>query len=145
MENLYKKKEMIIRIEKARFILGNELKNGFITRQDILKCINFDNNKRLRNERDYKQKVLNDIANSPFILCDQEYLDIGIKKLLPTILKERFDTEVEQLYEQLDLGYITEEELLETKEMLKFCYYRTSEEGKNILKRGKVKNMVRSK
>lgn len=138
-----KEKEMLLlKIEKARILLGSELETGFIHYNDIIKSFSKSDDYRLSGKYDYKLSVLKDIINSPFILCDQNCLDINLKKILPSILKVRYETEIEELYALYENGDISSDDLLEGKEYLKFCYYESSEEGKQILKTGKVKCVV---
>lgn len=144
MEKLTKKK-VLIRIEQARFILGSEIECGLITTNDIIRLFNKDDHYRLTKVKDYKDQQLRNIANAPFLLCDQDNLDLNIKKILPNILKVRFDTEVEELYYLYENGELSIDELLEKKEMLNFCYYGSSMDGKNILKNGKVKSVVNNR
>ena len=60
------------------------------------------------------------------------------------MLEARCQDEVEELEKQNELGFIDDSELKEELEMLKFVYYLSSEDGKEILKTGHVKN-VKSK
>ena len=143
MKELTKKQELLLlRIEKARIMLSGELERGLISTSDIIKLFSRDDNYRLSSNQDYKVSVLKNIINSPFLLCDQDCLDIDIKKLLPNILKVRYDSEIEELYNLYDNGDINNDELIEGKKMLKFCYYESSMDGKQIFKNGKVKNVV---
>lgn len=146
MKELTREQQMLLlRIEKARVMLAGELERGYITSVDIINSFSKDDNYRLNNNCDYRQKIIKHIINSPFILCDQDNLDIDLKKLLPNILKVRYDLEKEELYTLYENGDITEDELLDGKYMLKFCYYESSCEGKQILKKGKVKNVIDNK
>lgn len=146
MKELKRKQQLLLlRIEKARIMLSGELEREFITTRDIISSFSKDSNYRLSNNHEYKICVLKNIINSPFLLCDQDNLDIEIKKLLPNILKVRYDIELEELYVLYENGDISDNELLESKEMLKFCYYESSVEGKQILKTGKVKNVADNK
>lgn len=133
---------LLLRIEKARVMLAKELERGYITSVDIINSFSKDDNYRLSNDHVYRENVIKNIINSPFVLCDQDNLDINLKKLLPNILKVRYDLEKEELYTLYENGDITEDELLDGKEMLKFCYYESSCEGKQILKNGKVKSVI---
>lgn len=142
MKKLTKNQELLLlRIEKARVMLTGELERGFITSRDIISCFSKDSNYRLSNNYEYKINVLKNIINCPFLLCNQDNLDMDIKKILPNILKERYDSEMEELYTLHENGDITDDELLESKEMLKFCYYESSVEGKQIFKNGKLKKI----
>ena len=87
-------------------------------------------------------ELLQEIFNAPFLLCDQPMLSLSFKKLLPSILGARYAHEVEELKQMRQLGYITKDELKEQRDLLKYSYYYTSEEGSYILRRGHVKNVV---
>ena len=146
MKELTKEQELLLlRIEKARVILAGDLERGYITTRDIIRCISKDDNYRLSNNHDHRDNIIKNIINSPFILCDQDNLDIEIKKLLPNILKVRYDSEIEELYALYDNGDISDDELINGKEMLKFCYYESSTDGKQIFKNGKVKSVVNNR
>ena len=71
-------------------------------------------------------------------------MSLEVKRLLPIILGTRCQDEVEELEKQNELGFINDDELKEELEMLKFVYYLSSEDGREILKTGHVKN-VKSK
>lgn len=135
----------LLRIEKARVILDGDLGRGYITSKDIIRSFSKSDNYRLSNNHDHKENIIKNIINSPFLLCDLDNLDIEIKKLLPNILKVRYDLEIEELYTLYDNGDISNDELIELKEMLKFCYYESSMDGKQIFKNGKVKSVVNNK
>ncbi len=146
MKKLTKEQELLLlRIKKARIMLAGELERGYITSIDIINSFSKDDNYRLSNNHDHRQNVIKNIINSPFLLCDQDSLDFNIKKLLPNILKARYDSEIEELYALYDNGDITEDELLERKEMLKLCYYESSLDGQDISKNGKVKSVVNNR
>ena len=146
MKELTKEQQLLLlRIEKARVMLAGELERGYITSRDIISTFSKDDNYRLSNNHEYKINVLKNIINCPFLLCDQDNLDMDIKKLLPNILKVRYDSEIEELYALYENGDITDDELLEGKQGLKFCYYESSIEGKQIFKNGKVKSVVNNK
>ena len=146
MKELTRKEEVILlRIKKAKIILAGQLERGYITSRDIISLFSKDDNYRLSNNHEYKINVLKNIINSPFLLCDQDNLEMSMKKLLPNILKVRYDYEIEELYSLYENGNITNDELIEGKQMLKFCYYESSMDGKQIFKNGKVKNVVNNK
>lgn len=85
------------------------------------------------------------IFNSPFVLCNQKYLSLNVKQILPIFLNSRYYMELEELEHQKEEGYMSEEEYLEEKKLLEFCYYKSSIEGKQILKDGHVSNVLDSK
>lgn len=146
MKELTKEQHIILlKIEKARITLAGELQRGYITTRDIISTFLKDSEYRLSNNHEHKTNILKNIINSPFILCDQDNLEMDIKKLLPNILKTRYDLEMEELYSLYNNGDITDDELLDGKQMLKFCYYESSMDGKQIFKNGKVKSVVNNK
>ena len=106
------KKIKLLRIEKARLELAVNLKNKLITEEDILslghKNINYGINKS-KIKLGYKQAVLRSIFNCPFVLCDQDNLNLCIKKILPIFLKSRYKVEEEELKYQYNEGYISKE------------------------------------
>lgn len=140
--NKITKQKVLMRIEKARLILGSEIECGLITSKDIIKTFSTSDSYRLQKVKDYKEQQLRNIANSPFLLCDQNKLDLNIKKVLPNLLKVRYDSEVEELYYLYENGHISNDELFEQKEMLNLCYYHSSVDGKSILKTGHVKCVI---
>ena len=142
MKKLTKEQElMLLKIERGRAILACELEKGFIDSGDIARLFRHDISYGFKKARDYREKVLIHIFNNPYMLCDQDNLDIDIKKLLPQILKTRYDIELEELYALYEQCYISDDELLERKEMLKFCYYESSVDGEEIAKNGKVRKL----
>ena len=65
-----------------------------------------------------------------------------MKKLLPSILKCRYDIEHEELEYLLKIGEISKEEFESELDMLEYCYYKSSFDCKEILKNGHVKDVV---
>ena len=100
-----------------------------------------DKNYTLNKTKKYKEILLKQIISSPFVLCDQKRLSLEVKRLLPIILGTRCQDEIEELEKQNELGFINDDELKEELEMLKFVYYLSSEDGREILKTGHVKNV----
>lgn len=123
----------------ARLNLAEEIKRGVITEEDIIGLMSQDCSFGLEKQLKFKKKLLGEIFNSPFLLCDQPYLSEKIKKLLPTILRTRYEFEIEELYYLEGAGYISTDELIDKKAMLKFCYYETSIEASEIFHSGYVK------
>jgi len=135
------KKIKLLRIEKARLELNISLKNGLITEQDIilLEDKNLDYGvENIMAHSKYKQKLLRDIFNCPFLLCDQDILSLDLKKILPYFLDSRYKTEQEELKCQFEEGYISKEQYEKELDELEFVYYKSSNDGKNILKTGHV-------
>lgn len=142
MEDFELRQEMELkRIQKARQIINQSLECGLITTNDIFKLLKKDRNYAFYKAKNYKDLLLKQIIISPFVLCDQERLDIEVKKILPMMLQSRCQDEIEELEMMQELGYINEKEFKEEKEMLRFAYYLSSEEGMQILKNGHVKNV----
>lgn len=139
-----KNKEILERIDRARILLDQNLECGLITDEDIFGLLKKDKNYTLNKTKKYKEILLKQIISSPFVLCDQKRLSLEVKRLLPIILGTRCQDEVEELEKQNELGFINDDELKEELEMLKFVYYLSSEDGREILKTGHVKN-VKSK
>lgn len=136
-----KKKIILTRIEAGRYKLSKQLESGFITESDILSLLTVKSDFGLKQNtkgESYKLRVLRDIFNSPFLLCDQDYLSINIKQLLPVMLKCRYDMEIEQLRYMLDDGLINGEEYIEQEKLLKYSYYGSSTDGRSILRNGHV-------
>ena len=139
-----KNKEILERIDRARILLDQNLECGLITDEDIFGLLKKDKNYTLNKTKKYKEILLKQIISSPFVLCDQKRLSLEVKSLLPIILGTRCQDEIEELEKQNELGFINDDELKEELEMLKFVYYLSSEDGREILKTGHVKN-VKSK
>lgn len=143
-----KKKINLIRIEEARHTLNAYLQNGFITEEDILHLLKVKSDYGFKYKdkiQSYKSSVLRSIYNSPFILCDQNCLSLNLKQLLPIILKCRYETEIDELKYMLENGFIKKEEYIETEKLIKYNYYGSSNDGKNILKTGHVDNLLDNK
>ena len=129
------KKIKILRIEKARFELGRELETGFINDSDIMYMLSKDVNFGTHKKREFfRHKILKDIINCPYLLCDQEYLSPEIKKILPSILISRFNIEKDELDYQFENCYIDKETYNKELEELEYFYFKSTEEGKEIFK-----------
>ena len=68
-----------------------------------------------------------------------------MKKELPNFLINRYKAELEELKYFYEQGLISNEEYIADKEDLKFIYFKSSEEGKAILKEGKIKKYEKFK
>lgn len=135
----------LFRIKEAKRELAICLKNRFINMDDIKGVFKSSDDYGLSIEyMNYKIKILKQIFNCPFLLLDQD-LSINIKKLLPEFLKYRYDMEISELDNLLELGLISEDEYINEKEILKLYYYKTSDEGRVILKKGKIKSINKFK
>lgn len=129
------KKIKILRIEKARLELGRELQTGFIDDSDIMYMLSKDVNFGTHKKREFfRYKILKDIMNCPFLLCDQEYLSPKIKFMLPYILISRFNIEKDELDYQFENCYIDEETYNKELDELEYFYFKSTEEGKEIFK-----------
>lgn len=138
------KKSKLLKIETERTILSMHLENNFIEEGDLINLlkVNYDYGfPNLNQKNSYKLKILRNIFNCPFLLCDQKNLSIEMKKVLPIFLGCRYAMEKEELESQYKLGYLNKEELEKELDMLDFCYYKSSFDGKNILKEGHVKDV----
>ena len=138
------KKIKLLSIEKARIQLAIDMKNGLITEDDIIllghKNIEYIF-KYTNKPSNYKKSVIRNILSCPFLLCDQDILSLSIKKILPIFLDSRYKIEQDELKYQYKEGYITKEEYEKELDELEFIYYKSSNDGKNILKTGHVSNV----
>lgn len=134
------KKIKLLRIEKARIFLKQDLENGLITEEDVIGLFNKDVNYGINKKQIFnkKEKLLKDIFNCPFLLCDQDVLSQDLKKVLPVFLSVRYNIEKEMLDFYYKQGYLNEIEYNKELDELEFCYYKSSKDGKNILKTGCV-------
>ena len=129
------KKIKLLRIEKARLELGRELKTGFINDSDIIYMLSKDVNFGTHKKREFfRHKILKDIMNCPYLLCDQENLSPEIKRILPSILISRFNIEKDELDYQFENCYIDKETYNKELEELEYFYFKSTEEGKEIFK-----------
>ena len=143
MKDKFKERKIAaLRIDAARLRIGKELEGNLIGTDDLIGLLIQSNDFGLIPVVSIKEKVLQEIFNAPFLLCDQAVLDVEVKKLLPDILANRYRQEIEELKYYRSLGYMTREEANEQLEFIKFCYYYTSEEGQYILRRGHIKNNI---
>lgn len=142
METLtHNRKIKLSRINQERTNVGRSLNNGFITEEDIINIIQKDINygtKTSYSSTNPKIKMLKNIFNCPFLLCDQENLSLEMKNLLPCFLSTRYNTEKNMLDYYLKECYIDEEEYKNEIDELKFVYYESSNDGKSILETGHV-------
>lgn len=139
------KENLLKRIQLLRFKLNKEIENGLISEDDIISVIKgninyiFCKDKKVQS---YKQKVLKDIYNCPFLLCDQNNVSLKIKKLLPLFLNMRYLKEIEEIEYLLKSSYINNKEYEELIKVTKFTYFESSIDGKNILENGQVDNVI---
>lgn len=137
------KKLELLKIKKYRKILEMYLKEKIVDESDIIDLLRFNSSYVfLKDDCNSKRQMLKNIFNCPFLLCDQPSLSLNMKKILPFILKCRYDMEMEEIELQFELGYISKVELDYNVDMLKFCYYESSMDGKSILKEGHAKRVV---
>lgn len=133
------KKIKLLKLEKARLQLSVDLKNGLIKEEDIIKLGTKDANYGFKyGNINYKLSVLKSIFNCPSVLCDQDSLSIEFKKILPLFLDVRYKIEQDELKYQYEEGYISKEEYDIQLDELEFVYYKSSNDGKSILKTGHV-------
>lgn len=147
METLYKDEKIkLLQIKKAKIALGIDLENGLITENEILNLFNYDHNYSITNQKtfDYKKSILKQIYNCPFLLCDQEKLSFKVKTELISFLKNRYEMELNELDKLLELEYLSYDEYLYEKKMLKFCYYKSSEDGEKNLNKEYNKKLKKS-
>lgn len=124
----------LLKIEKARLNLYKDLEMGIITEEDIInvfrKNINFGfriNGHRLN----YREAILKDIFNCPFILCDLN-LSVYTRNIFIYFLNARYELEKEQLDYSYNNAFMSKEEYLKELELLHYNYYEASEEGKTF-------------
>lgn len=142
MEGIELRKEQNLqRIYNARDVINQALISGLITSNDIFKLLGCDKEYILSSPKSYKELLLKQIAINPFLLCDQDNLDLNVKKIIPVLLTLRSNSEIDELEMMQELDFISEQELKEEIQMVKFNYYLSSEDGRNILKKGHVKNV----
>lgn len=142
MDNLeLRQKQELTKITEARELLNYYLLTGLITQKDIYNILKKDCNYIFSKSLNFKDQIIKEIISSPFILCDQDRLDLNIKKILPMILKIRSGMEIDELEMMNELGMISDEELKTELQMIKYNYYLSSSEGCQILKNGHVKSV----
>lgn len=122
-----------------RFYLNNSIKDDDIIWLFSMKPLEF-----LRVLKKYgnnpRYRVLASIYFSPFVLYKQEYLSDKLKGLIPFIINTRFIIEMEELDFQFNNSSINEQEYKKIKDRLIYCYYKSTEEGKNIFLNKKTTN-----
>ena len=147
MNSIFRKKQLLLlKVQSVRLKLGQNIFDGNITVDDIVWLYQKNNNFGLEEVSTEKEKLLQEIFNCPFLLCDQDFLDPSIKEKLPEILRSRYSAEIQELKYFYNNGDITKEEYQEQRDLIKYSYYYTSEEGQYILRRGhNIKNAVEKK
>ena len=138
------RKIKLTRMEIDRLNIKKYLEDEFITVEDIISLINIDKNYGvlLNKKSDCKTTVLRHIYNCPFLLCDQECAGVEIKKILPSLLNNRYNMEINELNNLYDQGDMDQEEYYQQKSIINFCYFNSSKEGKEILKFGHIQNVA---
>lgn len=76
------------------------------------------------------------------MLCDQESVSEEIKQILPLFLNYRYNIEIKELDNLYNQGYINKKEYYKQKDLIKFYYFLSSKEGKEILKYGRIQNIT---
>lgn len=137
------KKHLLLRIERQRIYIGNYLFNKVITDKDIYELTNtsFSNMLDVNQSINTKTKMLKIIYSCPFLLCDQKYISNNIKIILPSFLEYRYNMEIDELENRYKQGCYSKEEYLEEKRKIYFVYYDSSDDGKNIIKKGVCKGI----
>lgn len=136
-----KKRNMGLKIQAARLRIGVELTRGTISNEDLISLLDENINFGLGKSLTREEKLLQEIYNCPFLLCDQPCLDLSVKEVLLTLLQKRYNVEVQELKDQRSHGHLTKEQVQEARDMLKYCYFYTSQDGEQILRRGSVKTL----
>ena len=85
------------------------------------------------------------IYNAPSILCDIDLFDNNMKQVIYSLLKYRYEQELNELNYDFKQVYIDENEYNEKLEMLNFVYFYSSKEGtkffeEEIQKQKQLKN-----
>lgn len=145
MANLNKEKHMtLLKIERAKAMLDCDIKNNLINEEEIYELFKNDSNFGVSNPKakDNKLTSLIQIYNCPFLLFDQN-LSLELKKELIIFAKKRYEMELNELDRLFSLDYISQEEYIYDKEMIKFCYYKSSKEGKSILNKSQCKKLIK--
>ena len=134
----------LIGIEIDRLNIKKYLEDEYITDEDILALSNIDKNYGvLSNQKsDCKTTILKHIYNCPFLLCDQESVSEEIKQILPLFLNYRYNIEIKELDNLYNQGYVNTKEYYKQKDLIKFYYFLSSKEGKEILKYGRIQNIT---
>ena len=130
MEKL--KKLNLLRIEKARLNLYNDMEMGIINEEDLINIFRKDINYGFRingHRLSYREAILKDIFNSPFILCDLN-LSVYTRNIFIYFLNARYEFEKEQLEYSYNNAFMSKKEYLKELDLLHYNYYETSEEGK---------------
>lgn len=125
-----------LKIERNRIFLHSALYNKEINEEELFNLIN---NKKIDLK---KEKILIHIYFSPFVLFDQELLSDNIKKILPDFLEYRYNMEMEELEFLYKRGDINKQEYIKSKDLINFCYYESSLEGKKIRNTNKKIKML---
>lgn len=124
-----------LRIQENRLKISEQIEGKIITIDDLIWVFKQNRDFGLKKLVCPKEKMLQEIFNAPFLLCDQSILNSETKKILFSFLEERYQQEIEELNCLCYLGYLTLNEKQEKIELLKYCYYHTSEDGKCILEK----------
>lgn len=137
----------LLKIENMRITLGSYLKNGLINEKDIFDLAKFNTNYGCTKaeKENYKELILKQIYNCPFLLCDQENLSNNVRSILPMFLNARYNVELNELNYMLDEGQLSFDEYIDEKEKLKFYYYESSIDGKKIKNKGYSSNYSKKK
>ena len=126
------KKKALLRIERAKALLNLDLNNGLIKEEDLADLVNYDSDYGTLNNtgtNNYKNMILKQIFNSPFLLYDQN-LSPSAKKVLLTLIKKRYKMELDEIEYLYDSGDLSVDEYLDQKELIKFCYFNSLSKDK---------------
>ena len=125
----------LLRIEEAKLILSNYLSKGIIKDKDLINLFNESDDYGISNNKknSKKERMLKQVFNCPFLLCNQENLSKQVKELFPIFLQRRYNMELEELGYLLNNDSISYDEYLNRKKSLKLYYYLSSKDGEKIL------------
>ena len=133
MINSVEKQKLVnsVRFERYRYIIENLIKKNKLTNEDIIGLLNVDINYGLYFDKNTssKDRILKTIYNAPFILCDINLFDKNMKQVIYSLLKYRYEQEINELNYDLEHVYINEDEYNDRLEMINFNYFYSSKEG----------------
>ena len=130
----------MLRVLRRTTLVEKYILTGWITDEDLMNIFlvcDKNSNYGLISPKTKKEVLLKDIYNSPFILCDIDCLSSNIKKLLPNLLSYRYEQEKAEINYLYSINEISKCEYQKKLDDLKYYYYESTMDGKNILETGK--------
>ena len=78
MENKYTERQLIsLKVASARIKIAEELRIGAITEEDLIWLMGQDSNFGLETDLSTKERLLQEIFNAPFLLCEFSSIAVG--------------------------------------------------------------------